>query len=419
MIYFGQQVEAYIGELKQILDKNNFSAKPVPLPESQKMATAPQSEPSSATVASKTNGQSKRTLATVAKQQLLAAAKPDVSEERLEHMQKMKQKKSLLSETEMSYYSQLNTKDENDNLHKPENNHDDQLAEVATDDIATVNSKKKVKRVMSVEVETYYSNIAKKSAAKEEKEDALMLGETAATMSSKHIEDWDMPLRHAKDRILSTPSLNVHDPLPNDQHSIDDDFTTDREEFFQESTKDDLVRTLQEQYRQSAKGKWTLLQHIFHAGHFKSWVQVPDNEDDLDVEVTNEDTVQKESYGNASQYDSPSLRPRKTIINVNNDNKSDFPPSQKTFSVRPALRVNFSTSEPTIIGADDASEPSTPPFTNGYARDVVNYRGILKRTDIDLESLRHTESTGEKPVYDFRKLLRKTGRLELIAASNN
>lgn len=95
------QVENYIGELKQFLDKNNFSAKPVPLPESQKVASVPQPEQGAAPVAPK------RTLATVARQQLLAAAKPDVSDERLEHMQKMKRKKSLLPETEMSYYSQL------------------------------------------------------------------------------------------------------------------------------------------------------------------------------------------------------------------------------------------------------------------------------------------------------------------------
>ena len=45
---------------------------------------------------------------------------------------------------------------------------------------------------------------------------------------------------------------------------------------------------------------------------------------------------------------------------------------------------------------------------------------MLKRTEIDPEKSRvHlTGNETEKPVFDFRKMLRKTGRLELISAQN-
>jgi hypothetical protein len=40
---------------------------------------------------------------------------------------------------------------------------------------------------------------------------------------------------------------------------------------------------------------------------------------------------------------------------------------------------------------------------------------MLKRTDIDPDVLRNQQNTDEKPMYDFRKMLRKTGRLDFIA----
>lgn len=45
----------------------------------------------------------------------------------------------------------------------------------------------------------------------------------------------------------------------------------------------------------------------------------------------------------------------------------------------------------------------------------VNFRSMLRRTDIDPDILRNPSNNEEKPVYDFRKRLRKTGRLDFIA----
>ncbi|WAR10704.1 hypothetical protein MAR_035780 [Mya arenaria] len=49
----------------------------------------------------------------------------------------------------------------------------------------------------------------------------------------------------------------------------------------------------------------------------------------------------------------------------------------------------------------------------------VNFRNLLRRTDIDPETLVHREQEEDKPLYDFRKMLRKTGRLEVIATPSS
>ena len=43
-----------------------------------------------------------------------------------------------------------------------------------------------------------------------------------------------------------------------------------------------------------------------------------------------------------------------------------------------------------------------------------DYRSMLKRTNIDPDHSLKVDSDSEKPVYDFRKLLRRTGRLDFI-----
>ena len=44
-----------------------------------------------------------------------------------------------------------------------------------------------------------------------------------------------------------------------------------------------------------------------------------------------------------------------------------------------------------------------------------DYRAMLKpRQKIHVDQTRTSDPDGEKPVSDFRKLLRKTGRLDLI-----
>ena len=44
----------------------------------------------------------------------------------------------------------------------------------------------------------------------------------------------------------------------------------------------------------------------------------------------------------------------------------------------------------------------------------LNFRSMLKRTTIDPDHSVKVDTEGDKPVYDFRKLLRRTGRLDFI-----
>jgi len=83
--------------------------------------------------------------------------------------------------------------------------------------------------------------------------------------------------------------------------------------------------------------------------------------------------------------------------------------------------VNFSA--PVVIENQDNSfnSSSDTSFSQSNDRPVhLQFRAMLKRTEIDPEKSRvHlTGNETEKPVFDFRKMLRKTGRLELISAQN-
>ena len=51
---------------------------------------------------------------------------------------------------------------------------------------------------------------------------------------------------------------------------------------------------------------------------------------------------------------------------------------------------------------------------NGTDVGSSDYRSMLKRTNIDPGHSVKVESDDGKPVYDFRKLLRRTGRLDFI-----
>lgn len=67
--------------------------------------------------------------------------------------------------------------------------------------------------------------------------------------------------------FISRPASQENDTLKR-RLEIEEDFKTDREEFYQESNKEDLLQTLHEEYRKSAKGKWNFLQKLFALGHF-------------------------------------------------------------------------------------------------------------------------------------------------------
>ena len=53
-------------------------------------------------------------------------------------------------------------------------------------------------------------------------------------------------------------------------------------------------------------------------------------------------------------------------------------------------------------------------FTSSNDSVTVNFRSMLKRTTIDPDNSVKVETGDDKPVYDFRKLLRRTGRLDFI-----
>ncbi|XP_052813336.1 myosin-IIIb-like isoform X3 [Mya arenaria] len=744
MIYFGQQVEAYSSELETKLLGNNTGVKPVPYPESQTITPpSPEPGPSSLPDGQGKGGRGKRTSAQVAKQQVVAKATPDLGEERLEHLRKMKQLKSLLPDQEQDYYNRLNPKDENDNVAKFD------------EESKTQASKLKLKSVMNEDVESYYVTIAKKSATTTEKEDAMMLGETAATMSSKQIADWDAPLQDAKQRLLSArhfmedglltptspsiqlspyhfmsvspnlppghmesycPSPHTLNPLPhnvidavvndkatyydaysalvsnqqpaindaqtvptsldcqnpfaatknwipsvsecknasvmqeksdskgvaqgkyetkkasdtledsefdfrsyymqdsevesvtrmsvtsdelainflddaidgscspfnapvsphlgldlhsdhiflqnhdrtentqvafsnqvmttviqvrkeskqpnthfqhqrsgtqkvNDQSSssrnfntpqishpqqiqvqlrssdqaqyshqhqhhstsdrfenkdhdlsrttspnlnpdippeasayfekktrellarkaaevlianghedtshltitdtIDDDLKTDRDEFYQEQTKEELIETLREQYRQSAKGKWQIIQDLFHAGKlFLKGAQSHTKESE-NFETFNGHKNHVTSSTNQWPSSPTLLANRKTVISVHhgkNNLKNHDGGSKQT------SKVQFSSSEPTVINVhlgQNGNGLLSAVHQQNATSEQVNFRNLLRRTDIDPETLVHREQEEDKPLYDFRKMLRKTGRLEVIATPSS
>lgn len=79
-------------------------------------------------------------------------------------------------------------------------------------------------------------------------------------------------------------------------------------------------------------------------------------------------------------------------------------------------------SEPTVINLQPEKKTVVMDTNQNYlssslssSSDSINFRSVLKRTDIDPETIKHNDSDSEKPIYDFRKMLRKTGRLEMIA----
>ena len=53
-------------------------------------------------------------------------------------------------------------------------------------------------------------------------------------------------------------------------------------------------------------------------------------------------------------------------------------------------------------------------FTSSNDSINVNFRSMLKRTTIDPDHSVKVDAEDDKPVYDFRKLLRRTGRLDFI-----
>ena len=53
-------------------------------------------------------------------------------------------------------------------------------------------------------------------------------------------------------------------------------------------------------------------------------------------------------------------------------------------------------------------------FTSSNDSVNVNFRSMLKRTTIDPDHSVKVDAEDDKPVYDFRKLLRRTGRLDFI-----
>ncbi|XP_053386580.1 myosin-IIIb-like isoform X4 [Mercenaria mercenaria] len=666
LIYFSQQVVEYSNDLESKLKGTNISAKPVPIPEEV---------PAAARTGSRSAGSRKRMAPTkpveVARQPSIPKRDPDVGEERLEHMKKMGQLKTLMPTKENAYYDRLN----------PKAAVEEEMT-IQIDDNSTPNSQRRIKTVMDEDAESYYATIAKRSSVNDVREDALSLGETAATINDKHLSNWDAPLQAAKEKVLtprirvdsgslitppsppmqmspfdalsdnfdlrsgtSSPYLHIkvsalseghkpshistaHDilkegpvdkentkdayfqsysslltnqsegthlhkdhsprfedrpPIPLTREKVDhldlssetdsvssaqnsvtshdlainlldeaiatsaspdkntprmstkitvaysassnkntpkksyntpsrkssssdtstrdrlartvaeaiiankpkslwnseqetswdapiqfffgqdstsdvqkdnfhlkkpdieEDFKTDREEFYSESNKEDLLHTLHEQYRKSAKGKWNMLQKLFALGHFSSQYNSSQHENHVKFESTNNGQGHSHvtliaanqsrepshgAYDPANHRQRPPSPPgsKKTVIAVNyskDGQQNGFHSSLQTRSipVKPASKVKFSTGEPTVINVNLNKNNNNIMDTNqNYltssslsSSEIVNFRSALKRTEINPEIIRQKDTDSEKPVYDFRKMLRKTGRLDFIS----
>ncbi|KAL4217322.1 Myosin-IIIa [Mactra antiquata] len=419
LIYFTQQIEAYADDLDSKLKATNFYAKPVPLPgqshEPSGQTLSPPSPTPGRSSRSNKGGRVKKSMPVqppvVAKQPV--PKKPDVGEVRLDHMEKMKAIKQLLPHDELAYYAQLN-----DELQKSD------VAPTKIDKHSPSPSQKKLKTVMDEETENYYARVVKRASLADSRED-LALGETAASINHKHTNNWDAPLEEAKQKLL-TPSIGTMENNRRLLDDIDEDFKTDREEFFKESKKEDLLQTLHEEYRKSAKGKWQMLQKLITLGHFSSMNHSNENET-----LPNENQVTFES---SNQNNRPDLmsnqRPptsaysNKTVISVNysvnhsNLNQNGFHRDSGVQN-RPASRVKFSQGEPTVINIQSPTHKSVVLDTNqnylSSSNDATNFRSATNKQSVDIESIKHIDEDTEKPIYNFRKILRKTGRLETIA----
>lgn len=151
----------------------------------------------------------------------------------------------------------------------------------------------------------------------------------------------------------------------NKKHDIQEDFKTDREEFYKESNKEELLKTLHDQYKKSAKGKWNMLQKLFALGHFSSQQHSPKHQSHVILESTNHYQGHEKMTLNAASQNqeathlvfdsnnhrqrppSPSLN-RKTVITVqySKDHKKQngFHSLNQSgeIPVRPASKVKFS-----------------------------------------------------------------------------
>ena len=97
------------------------------------------------------------------------------------------------------------------------------------------------------------------------------------------------------------------------KQEILEDLATDREEFYSETNKDDLLQTLKDEYHQSPKAKWTLLQSLITTGLFTVHQHLGETTSP-DDHVISDPANHRQHLGTP-----PSQRKNRTVITVKSD----------------------------------------------------------------------------------------------------
>ncbi|KAL5006118.1 hypothetical protein ScPMuIL_017276 [Solemya velum] len=323
---------------------------------------------------------------------------PDLSIERLDHIEKMQEVKSLMPEAETEYYDRLSLGWS-------------RLRAGDSDSLSSLSSLHAQRR-----------DPPAKHA--QNKRHAKYLPD------SKNIADWDKPILQAKERILShgsprpavkiqidqpitnfdpsaldpsedIPSMlinpvdNLRPPNAHELHStssgtrsIETDLRTDREELFQERDKEELKKELEQEVAGSIVALWRQMQKDHHEDdRFSEKSDASSSRTSpVPLRVKWSDSVHKHLNGgpmnkNQSQSQSP------------------LPASKYRVSgKRTVIPVRMFDSESAI----DSGDESGPKF---------DFRAKLRKTNIDLTSTVRLKSSAENAQQDYRNRLRKTGRL--------
>ena len=117
-------------------------------------------------------------------------------------------------------------------------------------------------------------------------------------------------------------------PAENTKKEILEDLETDRDEFYSETSKDELIQTLQDEYRKSPKAKWNLLQRLITSGlftvHHHSGESTPSDSDHVTSAPANQrqlsDQVTADSANHRQRLGTPK---NKTVITVNSSNRAE------------------------------------------------------------------------------------------------
>ncbi|XP_060080055.1 myosin-IIIb-like [Ylistrum balloti] len=447
VLFFTQQVEMYNKDMLQNMMKNIKPRKmeskvEVPLKRKKSVAPSPPTTAKSLTVP--------------------PIAKPDVSEERLDHMLKMNELKSVMPPKETKYYDELNNFVPMPDYPASE---EEVPVTVVTADVHPpppvpdhLARKSEMKSVMNGDSESYYQDITVENASTEET--LAPPSDSTYHVPSDQIVDWDVPLLQAKHNALSlikenkTNSsvkredsseakdnsdseraklarsiaeaiLNNGDtsiPLTNGHNYIEEDPAPVHDELQSESSKQELAKRLEDECTGSVVSLWQQRQRKpFETGT---------NEDDKPSQPPPPPSHPPPSI--------PRNRMAAPVLTIPPPPSSPPPPTPPRKSPSPVIskptpaKVDVNGNEndvspPTASKVKFALTPSIIPqsSTNGHVNGNVdgsienkdqpsNFRMRLRKTNIDLSQddiFKASTAVNEPKHFDFRSRLKKTGRI--------